>query len=156
MSNTGWCWSLLVQLGYSSDVERLRPGWLNLKEKGNVIPTGTKLTEQMVADLIFTKNFFVVPLILFPGRGKVYISGDCVPNSAPHNSFFPKVRGLGHALCPKLGNNMHLGPSLTLNTVCSHSGDSQEQILFQTDFNKTDFLRITSLTFQKSPLTLWK
>lgn len=137
-------------------MERLRPGWLNLKEKGNVIPTGTKLTEQMIADLIFTKNFFVVPLISFPGRGKVYISGDCAPNSALHNRFFPKVSGLGHALCPKLGKNMHLGPSLTLNTVCSHSGDSQEQILFQTDFNKTDFLRITSSTFQKSPLTLRK
>lgn len=56
--------------------------------------------------------FFVVPLVSFPGRGKVCLLGECVPNSAPHNRILSKMHTLGQAPCPKLGKNAHLGPLL--------------------------------------------
>lgn len=52
------------------------------------------------------------------------------------------MRTLGPALCPKLGKNVHLGHLLILQGLIQSVliAETQEQILFQTDFNKTDFL----------------
>lgn len=88
-------------------MERLRLGLLNLKEDGSVVSTGDKVHE---VDRCRVIEFFVVPLVSFPCRGKVYLLGDCVPSSAPQNSFLSKMHTLGQALCPKLGKNVHLGP----------------------------------------------
>lgn len=65
-----------------------------------------------------------------------------MPNSAPQKGFLSQMCTLGPALCPMLGKNVHLGHLLILRGLIQSVliAETQEQILFQTDFNKTDFL----------------
>lgn len=119
-------------------MERLRLGLLNLKEDGNGISIGDKLHGMIDGDLriLYSSSHF-----LSRQRKCLSLGRLCQILLLRTLSF------LRHTLLdkqswasPKLGKNMHLGPLLILQgLICSYSGDSQEQILFQTDFNKTDF-----------------
>lgn len=135
---------------------RLRLGLLNLKEDGNGISTGDRLHGVMDANLriLCSSSFpFQAEKMFFFWETAKFCFSEHFPFK--DNTLLDKQSWKS----PKLGKNMHLGPLLILqglNPICSHSGDSQEQILFQTDFNKTDFFSITSLAFQKTPLTLHK
>lgn len=73
------------------------------------------------------------PLVSFPGRGKFYLLGDCVPSSAPQNGFLSKMHTLGQAVCPKLGKNVHLGSLLILQ------GLTQSVLIVETLRNKFCF-----------------
>lgn len=119
-------------------MERLRLGLLNLKEDGNGISIGDTLHGMIDGDLriLYSSSHF-----LSRQRKCLSLGRLCQILLLRTLSF------LRHTLLdkqfwtnPKLGKNTHLGPLLILQgSICSYSGDSQEQILFQTDFNKTDF-----------------
>lgn len=74
----------------------------------------------------------------------MFISWETLPNSASQNTFLSKTHTVGQAVLDKSKARQEHAlwsfiNTTRLNPICSHSGDSQEQILFQTDFNKTDF-----------------
>lgn len=119
-------------------MERLRLGLLNLKEDGNGISIGDKLLGMMNADLriLCSSSYFLSRQrkCLFLGRFCQILLLRTL--SFQRHTLLDKQSSTSS----KLGKNMHLGPLLILQgLIQSHSGNSQEQILFQTDFNKTDF-----------------